>query len=135
MLNFPYGLVSIGKVGSMEYAIVTGFVVAFIVLDIVSGFAKAVATKTISSAVVSNGLYKKLGYVLIMLLAYLCDAALNYYDFGITVPVFMAVCSYITFGEIVSVLENVSVINPNLPFAKFLAIFGIEDEYDEEESK
>ena len=104
----------------MIYAIVA----AFIVLDFVTGLAKAMATGTFNSAKMRTGLWHKASLVLVIALGVLVDYAQVYMDLGVSLPVAGAVCAYISLMEISSVLENVCEINPDLMPAKLVELFG-----------
>lgn len=88
---------------------------AFIVLDIVLGFCGAVKNSVVSSKVMREGLWHKLGSVALIVVADVIDGALlGGVDLGFPAPVLAAVCLYITLMELVSVLENITELNPNL---------------------
>lgn len=85
-----------------------------IVLDYVSGIAKAFATHTVSSDKMRNGLWHKSGYVLVIILGVIVDETQKHIDLGINVPVTVAAGVYIALTEITSILENAAIINPDL---------------------
>lgn len=99
-------------------------VAAFIVLDFVTGMAKALATQTFSSTKMREGLWHKTSLVLVVVLGVLVDYAQGYLDLGITLPVAGAVCTYISLMEISSILENVCKIYPDLMPDKLHQLFG-----------
>jgi toxin secretion/phage lysis holin len=103
----------------MVYAITA----AFIVLDIISGAIKAIKSKTWSSTVMREGLFHKMGFVIIVALAVICDYGQQYLQLGFTIPLVSGVCAYIILTEIGSVIENVAVINPELIPDKLRSIF------------
>ena len=76
-----------------------------------------------------EGLYNKLGEVLLLVVAMFVATILKVYPFtelGIPPEVMYLVALYITLMELVSILENICKLNPGLPIAKILAIFDIE---------
>lgn len=121
--------------------LVFAIVCAFVLLDIVAGLAAAIKNKELSSSVMHEGLYNKLGEVLLLVVAMFVGSILDIPPFtqlGIPPEVMYLVALYITLMELVSILENICKLNPNLPIAKILAIFDIEvdgDGDDDVESK
>lgn len=109
--------------------LVFAIVCAFVLLDVVSGLAAAIKNKELSSSVMHEGLYNKLGEVLLLVVAMFVATILEVYPFtqlGIPPEVMYLVALYITLMELVSILENICKLNPSLPIAKILAIFDIE---------
>lgn len=90
--------------------------VIFIFLDILSGLVCALINKDFSSTVMRKGLGHKLGYVFIMCAVAVLQVAMfdpNFhmeFDF----PMFNIVCGFIIFMECSSILENASMLNPQL---------------------
>lgn len=108
---------------------VAAIVCTFIVLDVISGVAAAIKNKVLSSSVMHEGLYNKLGEVLLLMVSMFVASILDVYPFtqlGIPPEVMYIVAVYITLMELISILENICKLNPNLPIAKILAIFDIE---------
>ena len=91
--------------------IITG---VMILMDIVVGFAGAVHNKDVQSGKLREGLWHKAGFVGLIALAYVIQYATLYADLGFEVPTVMAVCVYVIVTEIVSVFENLCVLNPQL---------------------
>lgn len=109
--------------------LVFAVVCAFVLLDVVSGLAAAIKNKELSSSVMHEGLYNKLGEVLLLVVAMFVGSILDIPPFtqlGIPPEVMYLVAVYITLMELVSILENICKLNPSLPIAKILAIFDIE---------
>lgn len=65
---------------------ITAFALGFIALDLLTGFAQAVANKTVDSTKMRNGLWHKCGFVLTMLLAALIEWAMPVHRLGIHAP-------------------------------------------------
>lgn len=103
-------------------------VMLFIILDFVSGMIKAAIKSELSSTKMREGLMNKLSFILALLLGWLCEWSMPILGlpdvFG---AVYIAVGVYITFTEIVSILENLGDINPELKTNKFLSLFGEND--------
>lgn len=81
-----------------------------IALDYVSGIIKAWHTKTLSSRIGFRGLVKKIGYLLIVMLAVLIDRVT-----GNSGAIRTLVIYYFVANEGLSVLENLSVTNIPIP--------------------
>lgn len=103
----------------MIFAVTAGF----IVLDVISGAIKAVKRKEWNSTVMREGLFHKMGFVLIVALAVLCDYGQAFLDIGFTIPITSGVCTYVIVTEIGSIVENVAVINPALVPDRLRTIF------------
>lgn len=87
----------------------------FIVLDIALGFAGAVKDSRVSSKIMREGLWHKLGSIALIAVSDVIDGALlGGVDLGFPAPVLAGVCLYISLMELVSVLENISILNPEL---------------------
>ena len=105
-----------------------------ILLDVVVGFAGAVRNKDVQSAKLRDGLWHKAGFVGLIALAYVIQYATLYADLGFEIPTVAAVCVYVIVTELVSVFENLCVLNPELVdsplgviFAKTPKVEGAED--------
>lgn len=85
-----------------------------IVMDVVVGFAGAVKRRDVRSSKLRDGLWHKAGFVGLIALAYLIEYAAGLADLGFEVPTVLAVCAYVMVTEIVSVFENLCVLNPEL---------------------
>lgn len=81
-----------------------------IVLDYCSGIIKAFHTKTLSSQIGFRGLLKKVGYLLIVMLAVLIDRVTGNYGAIRTLVIY-----YFVANEGLSIIENLSVTNIPIP--------------------
>jgi toxin secretion/phage lysis holin len=100
----------------------------FILLDIMSGVAAALKSKSLSSTVMREGLYNKLAEILLLLLSAVCNFVLDmppFHQLGIPAEIAYAVAAYVACMEILSTIENICTINPDIPLAKLLMIFNI----------
>lgn len=97
----------------LDYQVIV-ITLAFILLDIISGIGQAVKNKTLSSTIMRQGIYHKLGYALIMALAALMEYSTIYLDLGFEPPLFMPTCVMICLTEILSIVENIEHLNPQL---------------------
>lgn len=102
----------------MKYAIVA----CFIVLDVVTGLAYAIKSKTWTSTRMREGFFHKMGIVLLVALAILCDYGQHYLNIGFKIPITNSVLIYISIMEIGSNAENIGKINPDLK-SKTLSLF------------
>lgn len=103
--------------------IIIGLTAILIALDYVTGLMKAFATRTVSSSKMRAGLYHKAGYAVVIALAFLLEHGQQYVNLGFTVPLITPVCLYIIFAEVVSVLENAVVLNPELVHSGIFKVF------------
>ena len=94
-----------------------------IVLDVVFGFAGAIKQKDVQSSKLRDGLWHKAGFMGLITLAYVIQYTAQHAELGFDVPSVMAVCVYVIVTEVVSVFENLCVLNPNLVDSPLGAIF------------
>lgn len=94
----------------MVYLIVAGF----ILLDMITGIIKAFKEKAYNSSVMREGLFHKCGSILCVVFGILVDFAQGYFDLGVSIPVAVSICVYISIMEIGSIIENVTAINPEI---------------------
>lgn len=104
----------------------------FIAFDILSGWIKAVSTHTFKTSVMREGLYHKIGSILAILLFVTIDILQMYYDLsavlGFALNVTPFVCGYIILMELMSIIENICVINPEIMPEKLISILGIKEQ-------
>ena len=87
----------------------------FIILDVVSGVASAYARREIESPKLRQGLWHKIGYVVVLFCSLIIEWAMNNgLDLGFNLPLVTPICVWISLMEIVSTLENAAKINPEL---------------------
>lgn len=103
------------------YAVISALL--FVCFDFLTGIIKAVKNKNISSSIMREGLLHKCAFVLVIILAIMCEAAMAHLDLGIMVPLIAPVCVYIVLTEIASILENISEIDPELKGSKLFTLF------------
>lgn len=101
-----------------------GAAIAFMLLDIATGFTGAVKNKEVSSTKIRNGLFNKSALVFVLACAWLIEAFVSHVpEIGFGVPLLVPACA-ITIGmEIISIMENVTKINPDLSGTKLMALF------------
>ena len=99
-------------------------IVFFVVVDYVTGIAKAILNDTLSSRKMRQGLWHKFAYLMLTLVAYFVDMINLHVDLGLPVSVFVCTVSGICLIELTSILENITAINPELEDAPFMQIFA-----------
>ena len=96
----------------------------FIVTDYVTGVAKAIMQDNLSSKKMREGLGHKFAYFILVLTAWFIDETNLHVDLGLPVSVFVFTVGGICLIELTSILENITVINPELADAPFMQIFA-----------
>lgn len=106
-------------------------VLAFILLDVVSGLVKACSTTGFDSSVMRQGFFHKLGELLSVSLCVVVDVSLPRLGIPVNVDFSAVCCVYLVIMEIGSILENIGAINPELrePLSKIFAKLKGEDHY------
>ena len=99
----------------------------FIVMDFASGFIQACANKEVQSEKLRKGLFHKCGFILAIVFGLLCEWSMQFVDLGFAVPVATVVCSYIILTEVMSILENLGKLSPELASTGFMSIFKKDD--------
>lgn len=100
-----------------------------IIMDIVCGTVAAMRNKELCSSIAREGMYNKIGEAMFLLSGIIANEILAMPPFdglGISPNVAYLVAAYIAWMELVSILENICKINPELPFAKILLMFNID---------
>ena len=64
-----------------------------------------------------------MGLVLFICLAYFIDYGCRYLDLGIEFPIVLPLCTYICLTELVSIIENIIKLNPELNGSKITSFF------------
>lgn len=98
------------------------FAGAVVLLDFISGFAKAVYTHSVASSKMRDGLFHKFAYVLIIALCILLDYAQAKVNLGTHVPLVLIACGYIIITDIVSFVENVTACNPQIAHMRVVKV-------------
>lgn len=105
---------------------------AFNCVDMISGLISAIKNKEVQSTKLRDGLFKKVGFLFCYLLAYMIDASGTFIGFDIGVTLLPIIVAYVVLTEIVSIIENIAAINPDLLPDKLLSLFHITDLKDGE---
>lgn len=105
-----------------------------IIMDIVCGTVAAMRNRELCSSIAREGMYNKIGEAMFLLIGIIANEILAMPPFdglGISPDVAYLVAAYIAWMELVSILENICKINPELPFAKILMMFNIDVDTEE----
>lgn len=109
----------------MEYPIAMYAIIgAAILLDIATGISQAVFNRTLDSKILRAGMFHKLSYLFAVVLALFLEYACQYFELGFECKVFIPLAVYIVVTEVISVLENITKMNPDLidsPIFKLLS--------------
>ena len=82
--------------------------------DVLSGVIKAIKQKELSSTKAREGLYHKMGFVILLLFSLFLTYSQSYINLGIDIPILQATAIYICCTELISTLENLRQISPEL---------------------
>lgn len=108
-------------------------ILAFILLDIISGLIAAVTQRSYQSSIMRAGLYHKLSELFAFIFAVVCDILLPYIGISLPLVISKGTAIYIIVMECGSIIENIGKANPDL--AKYLhTVFAKVDTPIEEEN-
>lgn len=114
----------IGVTDQMAWAAIA--CVVMMGLDIVTGFVGAWKNHDIQSTKMREGLFHKGTLLLLILLAWLCEVFIMHVpELGISVPLVVPACAVIFAMELVSIIENAVMINPELKDTELIKLFDI----------
>jgi toxin secretion/phage lysis holin len=117
-LSFPL----LGITNAMAWAIIA--CVCLMLLDIISGFIAAVKNREVSSTKMREGLFHKCSLVMCIVLAWCIEMfVMHVPDLGFNVPLVVPACVIIFAMEVVSILENIVKINPDLENEEIVKLF------------
>lgn len=110
-----------------EYFLIILYLV-LIAADIISGIIKGISEKDLKSSILRDGFFKKISALLVLSVVYLVNYGLSQYT-ELNIDIFSYSCVYLIFMEIISVVENASLINPSLKtlFEKIKEKVGIKN--------
>lgn len=96
-------------------------------LDVLTGYAQAVKNACVSSSVMREGLFKKAGSITVIILALAVGhaGALVGIDSAVCASVIGLVLAMVSVMELTSIIENICMLNPDLPITKLFALFGV----------
>ena len=105
--------------------------------DLLTGVLGAVKNHEIQSSKLRDGVFKKVGFIICYILALLIDVYGTDMGINLGVKILPISIAYVIFTECVSIIENISIINPDLLPAKLLELFHLtnkkEDSHSDEE--
>lgn len=102
-----------------------------ILFDLASGIAKGVYQNNLSSSKMREGLFHKLGFILAIVLAVLIQWLCVLFSLPEPfVAIYPALCVWVVLTELVSVIENLCVISPQLAESPIGSLFEKEDKND-----
>lgn len=99
----------------------------FNALDLITGIITAVKNKDIKSSKLRNGLFKKIGFMLCYFVAWVVDTQGTRIGFQLGISILPIIILYVCTTELVSILENICKINPDILPEKLMELFHISD--------
>lgn len=94
-------------------------------LDIVTGIVGAIRDgEQIKSSKLRDGLFKKVGFIFCYTLGVLINYAENMLTLPFGVDLVPVICTYAIITEVVSIIENISKINPDILPEKLKELIG-----------
>ena len=97
----------------------------FNAFDLLSGIVAAVKDKDLQSSKLRDGIFKKAGFLLCYALAILIDTEGSYIGMKLEVEILPIIVAYVVLTETVSIIENISRLNPELLPDKLLEMFHV----------
>lgn len=97
---------------------------AFNALDLVTGFIAALKNKKVESSKLRDGLFKKVGFMFCYFIGWLVDTQGYRVGFNIS-NVLPIIILYSCTTELVSIIENICKINPDILPEKLMSIFNL----------
>lgn len=97
----------------------------FNAVDLVTGLLSALKNKDVQSNKLRDGLFKKMGFIICYFMAWLVDTQGANIGLQIGVAILPIIIVYVCLTELVSILENVSKLNPDLLPEKLMELFHI----------
>ena len=94
--------------------VICGIVLLFILFDVLTGVVEAFYKKCVNSSAIRRGLYHKLSEVMALIGAWGLEGLTQYFNLGVDLPLLNVVAIYISIMEIISIMENLCDINPEL---------------------
>lgn len=100
---------------------------AFNGLDLLTGIISACRLKDLKSSRLRDGLFKKVGFIMCYFLAWLMDNYGSTVGFTLPFAILPVIVLYVCTTELVSIIENITKINPDILPDKLLEIFHVKD--------
>lgn len=86
----------------------------FIIFDVLTGLSKGIYLGELNSTKLRQGLFHKLSEIIAVVGSGLLEYGMIYVDLGIDFPILKVVVAYICVTELVSIVENLCILNPSL---------------------
>lgn len=93
--------------------------------DLLTGIISAIRLKELKSSRLRDGLFKKVGFILCYFLAWLMDNYGCLVGFQLPVLILPVIILYVCTTELVSILENITKINPDILPDKLMQMFHV----------
>lgn len=94
-------------------------------LDLITGIVGALrGGEQIKSSELRNGLFKKVGFIFCYTLGIMINYAKNFLSLPFGVDLVPVICTYTIITEVVSIIENISKINPDIIPDKLKSLIG-----------
>lgn len=84
------------------------------VFDVITGIVQAIKNKELSSSAMHDGLWGKLGLLLLLIFALAVNIASVVVNLGFEIPALEAVAAYVVLMECISIWENIKKISPEV---------------------
>lgn len=102
--------------------------ICFNLSDFLSGFIAALKNHDVKSQKMRDGLFKKIGLIMCMALAIGVDRAQLYIDLKLPFDTIVPVATWVVITEIISIIENIGKINPDILPDTLKKLFGLDNE-------
>lgn len=102
----------------------------FNAFDIISGLIAGAKNKDIESSKLRDGLFKKVGFIMCYAVAYIVDTYGTMIGFQISIAILPIIVLYVCTTELVSILENICKINPDILPERLMSMFHISKSED-----
>ena len=113
----------VGGSSIMDYKyIIVAFI--FIVFDVVTGVLQALINGTFKSHIMRKGGYRKLCLIVCIAFGVALDYSQTLVDLGFTFPCLKMIACYITFMEIMSIIENLNLAFPGSLPKSLISVLG-----------
>lgn len=94
-------------------------------LDLLTGILSAIKLKDLKSSRLRDGLFKKIGFIICYFLAWLMDNFGSTVGFTLPFKISPVIILYVCTTELVSILENITKINPDILPDKLMEMFHV----------
>lgn len=99
-------------------------------VDLLSGIIAALKNHDLKSSALRDGLFKKVGFIICYLLAWLLDYKGADIGIEISVKILPIIVIYVVWTEVVSIIENVCDVNPDLVPEQLKKLFHVTEGVD-----